>query len=261
MKKYCLTLLFLSFFAGNAHAFKVKHDFSVFIGPFNASETSFEYAVSPKNYHVKSEVKTFGIFDTLYPFEAQYATTGNIKNNKLETTSYKYKSKSRFNRREKLLIYDDNGMPVYRVSSKNGKEKKVNIEPNINNEDTTDLQTVFAEMARQYSQVKFCDSRLEVFDGKRRFDVIFRDEGQEQLDAGEYSPFKGTAHKCSLYIDKLGSEAEDLLWEVSSDRPIYFWILEDEASKAPFIAKIEIESTPLGKLQVYTKNITVEDNE
>ena len=102
---------------------------------------------------------------------------------------------------------------------------------------------------------------MEVFDGKRRFDVIFRDEGQERLDAGEYSPFKGTAHKCSLYIDKLGSEAEDLLWEVSSDRPIYFWILEDETSKAPFIAKIEIESTPLGKLQVYTKNIPVEDNE
>lgn len=259
MKKYGLFLLFLLIFGTKAHAFSVNHDFTVFLGPFNASKTNFEYAVSPEDYHVRSTVKTFGMFDTLYPFEAQYATTGKIKNNQLETSSYKYKSKSRFSRREKQLVYDGKGIPVYRISSKNGKEKKVNIEQNLNNKDTTDLQTVFAELARQYSTMKFCDSRMEVFDGKRRFDVIFRDEGKEELKPGKYLPYGGTANKCSMYIDKLGSDAEDLLWEVSSDRPVYFWILEDKESKAPFIAKIEIESTPLGKLQVFTHNITVKD--
>lgn len=259
MKKSGLILLFVSLFATKAHAFSVTHDFTVFLGPFNASKTSFEYAVSPDDYKVQSTVKTFGIFDTLYPFEAQYATDGRIKANKLETTNYKYKSKSRFTRREKRLIYDDKGLPIYRISSKNGKERKVNIEQNLDNKDTTDLQTVFAEMARQYNKVKFCDSRMEVFDGKRRFDVIFKDEGKEELKPNQYSPYSGMANKCSMYIDKLDSDADDLLWEVSSDRPIYFWILEEKSQKAPFIARIEIESTPLGKLQVYTHNITVKD--
>lgn len=58
----------------------------------------------------------------------------------------------------------------------------------------------------------------------------FRDEGKEEIKANEYSAFAGRAAKCSMYIDKLGAEGDDLLWQLSSDRPIYFWILKDAAS-------------------------------
>lgn len=260
MKKFLFLLTTLSLiFSTDAQAFGIKHDFTVFLGPFNASHTEFTYRLSPTNYEVKSDVKTAGIFDTLYPFRAEYATTGRIKDNDLETTSYKYKSQSRFNRRSKELIYDQQGNPIYRLSSKNDKTKKVEILPDIKNRDTTDLQTVIAELARQYNKVKFCDARLQVFDGKRRFDVIFKDEGQEQLTANEYSPYQGLAAKCSMYIDKLGAKGDDLLWELTSDRPIYFWILQDPKSQRPFIARVYIEQTPLGALNVYTKNITLEN--
>lgn len=259
MKKTLFTLFSLLCLCREADAFSVTHDFTVFIGPFNASQTSFTYALSPDSYAVASKVKTFGLFDTLYPFEARYATTGHIKNGKLETTSYKYQSQSRFTKRKKELIYNEQGVPVYRISSKNDKEKKVEITPDPKNNETTDLQTVFAELARQYNQVKFCDSRMEVFDGKRRFDVIFKDEGKEELAPNQFSPLTGTASKCSMYIDKLGSEGDDLLWQFTSDRPIYFWILADEKTGIPFIAHIEVEETPLGKMNVYTHNITIEE--
>jgi len=176
MKKLLLILTFIFSLPQAADAFSVNHDFTVFIGPFNASQTSFMYALTPQSYAVASKVKTFGLFDTLYPFEAKYATTGHIKNGNLETSSYKYQSQSRFSKRKKELIYNEQGIPVYRISSKNDKEKKVEITPNPENNQTTDLQTVFAELARQYNQLKFCDSRMEVFDGKRRFDIIFKDE-------------------------------------------------------------------------------------
>ena len=178
--------LFLSaailFKTATVQAFSVSHDFSVQIGPFDASRTNFEYALTPTEYRVESVVKTNGLFDTLYPFRADYATTGRINGDELETLSYKYKSKSRFSSRSRELVYDKNGVPLYRLSSKNGKEKKVDILPDAKNKDTTDLQTVFAELARQYNKLKFCDSRMEVFDGKRRYDVIFKDEGKEQLN-------------------------------------------------------------------------------
>ena len=198
-----------------AQAFSVRHDFSVQIGPFDASRTNFEYALTPTEYRVESTVKTNGLFDTLYPFRADYATTGKINGDNMETRSYKYKSQSRFTSRSRELVYDRNGKPLYRLSAKNGKEKKVDILPDAKNKDTTDLQTVFAELARQYNRFKFCDSRMEVFD--------------------------------------------DLLWDVTQDEPIYFWIMEDGVRKLPFIAKIEIDSTPLGRLQVLTQNITIKD--
>lgn len=177
----------------------------------------------------------------------------------METASYKYKSRSRFNSRRKELVYNNRGEPIYRISAKNDKEKKVEIEQRADNKDTTDLQTVMAKLALQYNQLKFCAARMQVFDGKRRYDVIFKDEGQDTLPATEKSPFSGTAAKCSMYIDKLGEKGDDLLWDLTKDRPIYFWIMEETNSKAPFIAKIKIDDTPLGELEVHTTNITIED--
>ena len=99
---------------------------------------------------------------------------------------------------------------------------------------------------------------MQVFDGKRRFDTIFKDEGTEEISANEYSPYAGTAHKCSMYIDKLLNDGDDLLWELTSEKPIVFWILEDKESKLPFIARIEVEDTPLGRLLAYTQTIQTE---
>ncbi len=257
MKKIGLILLFCLAFALPAQAGSVEHDFTVIIGPFNASKTNFTYSLSPESYSVKSTVRTSGLFDTLYPFKADYSTAGKIKKDRLETSSYHYSSRTRFNRRSKELLYNDKGIPVYRISSKNDREKKVAIEDSPDNRDTTDLQTVFAELAKQYNEVKFCDSRMQVFDGKRRFDVIFKDEGQDELKANEYSSIEGTAAKCSMYIDKLNSKDDDLLWELTSERPIYFWILEQNGK--PFIARVSIDETPLGPLNVYTSKVSIKD--
>ncbi len=257
MKKFVLFLLLGLAFAAPARSATVEHEFTVIIGPFDASRTAFSYSLDKDSYKIESTVRTAGMFDSLYPFRADYMTSGGIKGGKLQTQHYYYRSKSRFNRRSKELVYNEKGVPVYRVSSKNDKEKKVAIEENPDNAGTTDLQTVFAALSKQYNDVKFCDSRMQVFDGKRRFDVIIKDEGKEELSANQYSSLLGTAAKCSMYIDKLNSKDDDMLWELTSERPIYFWILEQHGH--PFIARVTVENTPLGRLDAYTSKVTVKE--
>ena len=257
IKKFLAAVWLATLLPNNACALAVKHHFTAFIGLFNASTAEFEYDLKPAAYAVRAIVRTYGTFGFLYPFEADYYTGGNIEGDFLETSAYRYTSKSRFNQRSKVMIYDENGLPVYAVSSKNGKEKKKAIEACTDNKNTTNLQTVLAAIARQYQKMGFCDSKIPVFDGKRRFDVIFRDEGTEEIKANEYSPYAGKAAKCSMYIDKLGAEGDDLLWQLSSDRPVYFWILKDKQSGAPFIARVKIDETPLGEMNVYTTKIEV----
>ena len=257
MKKIAQICTILLMLTTSAYATEVMHNFKVFIGPFEASHTSFSYKLTDSSYKVQSEVATYGFFNTLYPFKAKYYTDGNIKKNQLETSHYHYSSHTRFNHRTKELVYNEQGIPVYRISSKNEESKKVKLTDNPKNKGTTDLQTVLAELAKQYNEVKFCDSRMQVYDGKRRFDVIFKDEGKEELTANEHSPYSGLASKCSMYIDKLGEKGDDLLWELTSDRPIYFWILEH--SNKPFIARVLVKETPLGRLDVYTTKISIKD--
>lgn len=108
---------------------------------------------------------------------------------------------------------------------KTNKEKKVEITPDPKNNETTDLQTVFAELARQYNQVKFCDSRMEVLTANAALTLSSKTRVKKNWHPTSFLPATGTASKCSMYIDKLGSEGDDLLWQFTSDRPIYFWIL------------------------------------
>ncbi len=259
MSKIAAFVISFLFISSQAYAFGVKHDFFVTVGPFDASRTEFTYRLTPDNYQVTSTVKTNGFFDTVYPFTATYNTAGRISANKLITKDYSYTSRSRFNTRTKQVFYDKEGKPLYQISGKNGNNKKREFEEPATPADTFDLQTVIVKLARQYNLLGFCDSQMAVYDGKRRFDVVFKDLGQEDLAADEHSFYQGPAAKCSMHITKLLNEDDDSLWEFSANKPIYFWIAKDKKSGYPFIARISIEETPLGRLDAYTEQITVEE--
>lgn len=68
-----------------------------------------------------------------------------------------------------------------------------------------------------------------------------------------------TPQNAPCILTNSGQKGDDLLWELSSDRPIYFWLLEDSEKHKPFIARISIDDTPLGRLNVYTNKVTVKD--
>ena len=259
IQKFSLFFLSALLWSIPAQAFSVTHNFFVTVGVFDASRTDFSYTLTPSAYQITSTVRTNGLFDTLYPFIAEYKTSGKITRGKMITTDYGYISKSRFNTRGKKVFFDENGEPSYRISSKNGKDKKQPFDKSPSPADTFDLQTVLAKLTKQYNELGFCHARFAVYDGKRRFDVVAQDEGTETMTANEHSFYTGEAAKCSFHIDKLLSEEDDTLWEFSANKPIYFWIAKDKKTKHPFVARIQIKETPLGELNAYAEKITIED--
>ena len=258
MKKIITILLISLIFPSMAKAFTVKHNFFITVGIFDASKTQFSYTLNPHDYKVASKVMTNGFFNAVYPFEANYITSGKIKSSQMVTLDYNYEAKSKFNTRTKKVFYE-NGKPISQVATKNGKEKRKEFTPSSTPADTFDLQTVIAKIAKQYNEVSFCDSTLKVYDGRRRFDVVFKDEGTENLTANEHSFYSGKASKCSMHIKKILSEDDDELWEFSANKPIYFWIARDTKNNHPFIAKIFIKDTPLGELTAHTTDISIEE--
>ena len=258
MKKFTIVFLICLIFPSLANAFTVKHDFFVTIGLFDACKTEFSYTLNKNNYKISSKITTNGFFNTVYPFEANYITSGTIKNSQMTTIDYNYESKSKSKKRSKKVFYE-NGEPIYQITSKNGKEKKRKFKPSPTPADTFDLQTVIAKITYQFNELGFCDSILKVYDGKRRFDVVFKDEGSENLTTDKHSFYNGPTAKCSMYIKKVLSGDDDQLWELSANKPIIFWIAKDAKKGYPFITKIFIKNTPLGDLTAHTTNITIKE--
>lgn len=253
--KKALVILFALLPLESAQAVMTKHSFNAFAGPFNIAKVDFEYELGKDDYAITSNVETNGTVDVLYHFIGNYATKGIFNGSKLVTKDYFYQSQTRFSKRNKKIVYNENGEPLKAIYNKNGKEKTKKLTQR--KADFSDLQSVFAFMVRKFYLTGDCASKTTLFDGRSFFDVEFRNAGEEYVEKTKYSPFNGKAKKCTMYINKKKEEGDDTLWQTMSSVPIYFWILKDAATNLPFIAKILVENTPLGDINAYTTKIEV----
>lgn len=94
----------------------------------------------------------------------------------------------------------------------------------------------------------------EVYDGKKHYKVIVRDEGTENRYF-DLLKRTGNSYKCSIYIENLKNNNDNILWDVSAEKPIYLWIGADVGTKLPFVLEIRIDSTPLGALKVTPRTV------
>jgi len=256
MKFFISCLIFLCIFAIPVNSKMLEQDLNVNIGVFDAAKVKMVYSLENKSYAFSSNVETDGLFGNFYYFSALYSTKGKISNNELITQDYNYISKSSSNIRSKRLVFDNSGKLIERISAKNNKEKKVQIKMPDTKFDANDLQTIFAQLALQLKNNNFCAMEKEVYDGKKTYKISAKDEGKSILNDNDII-YKGETLKCSIIIKRTDSEDDDLLFSATADKTIKFWVAYEQ--EMPFIAKIEIDSTPLGKLKAYTTKVNVKD--
>ena len=232
----------------------MEQDLNVEIGVFNAANVKMSYSVDDTTYAFSSVVETAGFFSKLYHFSATYSTTGQINNEKFITKDYRYVSQSRSHTRTKEIVFDKNGTLIERKSSKDNKEKNVKVDLANHQFDFNDLQSVFAYLTKQIRENKFCDMQKKVYDGKKSYTISIKDEGLDYIEDKNEK-----ALKCSIFIKRTDNKDDDLLFDSTAERPVYFWVGQEKQSLLPYVIKIEIDSTPLGKLKAYTTNVNIKE--
>ncbi len=237
------------FFNINARASSFDENMGVKIGVFDAANVRLKYAKDDNKYNIKADVKTANFFGSIYPFLGIYEANGEILKKGVKPFVYKTKTKSRSHERTKTILYDGKGKAYKRISTKDDRKNEVDIKNVPNSADAGDLQTVFAEMIENFIENRDCKLVREVFDGKKHYKVIAKNEGVENRWF-EYMQKSKNAYKCSLYIENLKENNDNILWDVSAEMPIYLWIEINPKTKMPKILEIRIDSTPLGALQV-----------
>lgn len=243
--------------ASYARAAGITQKMDVRIGVFDAATVVFKYNEPHNRYDISALVQTENLFDTLYPFKAEYTSKGRVNGGDVVPELYQTKSRSRSHIRTKKIFYDARGVAYKRISTKDKKESIRLIENVPPSADAADLQTVFAELIWQFKQKKSCQLTREVYDGKKHFRVVVKDDGAETRYF-DFSKRQENAYKCSLYIENLKDNNDNVLWEVSADKPIFLWIGQDKKTEMPYVLEIKIDSTPLGALKVTPKSLDID---
>ena len=239
-------------FASVAQTATVEQTFKVEIGIFDAANVNISYTFDDKNYQFLSYIQTAGLFDKFYSFQASYLTKGIILQNLFQTSDYHYKTKSSSHVRTKQLLFNEKGILISRLSSKDTKEKQVDIKLPKEKIDAYDMQTVLAMLVQNFKEKQSCQMQKTVFNSKRIYKVLIKDEEKEILNGKD-------VYKCSFYIKQENMDKGDLLWQTTAERPVYFYIAQDQKTKLPYLAYLKIPSTPLGALTADMINLRIKE--
>ena len=257
MKKIFSAAVLFCTFALSTKAATLTQNFDVRIGIFDAAKVSVSYTLG-NTYAFSSEIKTSGMFDTFYSFKAQYNTSGILQNGAFITKNYHQSTKSSAHTRTKSLIFNEKGILQKRISTKDEYENSVDVILPDTMPDAFDIQTVLLMMLSALQTKDTCALNKTVFNSKKTYHISIEDEGMTEYKSKK-TPFAGNARKCLAFIHQEKTEKGDLLWQVSAERSIVFYLMQDKKTGLFFIPEVNISSTPLGDLNAYAKTYEIKD--
>jgi hypothetical protein len=195
----------LAFFPGSGRAadgdpYTQTMTYQVYGSGFNALSAQVKISYKKGNaYHIEMAAWTRGFLAALAPWSGSFATSGKQSGGKNLSRSHKSVSIWRDEPETKTYTFD-NGKLMKLVINDNGKDKSPKkLEPELT-ANTTDFLSAILTMLEAVGDKKPCTGSADIYDGKRRYTVLFRDLGEEQLGATPYNIYDGAATKCETEV-------------------------------------------------------------
>ena len=114
--------------------------------------------------------------------------------------------RSCYNNSNKEYFYKKDGTFDKLTITEDGQDKSPGeIESQLTNQ-TIDMLAASMNVMAQAKTSKKCEGTSEVFDGKRRFKLIFKDVGNETLIKTRYNIFDGNTAKCTVEIEPISGK-------------------------------------------------------
>jgi len=174
--------------------------YNVYAGGFRALQASLALALEQKEYKVELDAKTEGFIGKLFPWAGKYETSGTKQKNILKPAAYEATSIWKDEEKQTRLEFK-NGLLKTRYETETGHpDSKTDIEAALA-KDAVDMLTGAITLLQHTDGMESCEGTVPVFDGKRRYNLHFKDAGQGTIYESRYSLFHGEALKCIIEVE------------------------------------------------------------
>lgn len=176
--------------------------YGIYGGGFQALNIDITYDLNKTDYDARMNAKPYGVLGKLLPWAGKYETKGIIKNATLIPIEHDRISAWRDDKSHVIMSYKNGQFSQLKeISDEKGKNSSriVPVEQDLS-QDTVDLVTAVTDMLVRSTDKNDCTYSKEVFDGRRRFRMTFKDEGTQNLVKSAVNIFGGTAHVCRMEL-------------------------------------------------------------
>lgn len=176
--------------------------YQLYIGGINAVEANLNVAHTEKEdrYHLFLDAKTRGFLGKIVPWSGSFETYGWAKTENGDKPE-QHESISIWRKEKEVKTYSygkDGSFKDYKVIEA-GKDKTRPLTDELV-QGTIDAMTAALQVMRAVANGQPCEGSSEVFDGKRRFKLVFNHNMDEELSTTKYNAYSGIAAKCTVEV-------------------------------------------------------------
>lgn len=244
-----------------AAADPVKATYRVFVGGVTALDVDATLDVTGDRYRIAMSAVTGGTIGRLFSWRSDSQSDGHVRGDDLRPESHRQTSQLRGEPRNVTLTYGPQGDVSTSVTPPAEKDDREPVPPDLQR-GTLDPLTAALDLLFAVGANQGCDRSLPVFDGRRRYDMVFSEVGRRIVDPSRHSIFSGIAQQCRVTYKPVAGYARSSsgggFWQRSNpaDRPpVNLWLAPVAAGYPPLPVRLETDSD-FGGVVVHLTGIT-----
>ncbi len=231
----------------------------VYLGGFNLGNVGLKTSFTGNSYSAVSRLKTAGVVNSFYEAIIDASSTGVVANTGLLPKKYNSNTNNEKQNQKVDLTYTTAGIELFAEPEYNVARFPVTEDQKRGTLDPLS-GIVYSLSGVSHSTSKPCGDTVRVFDGRRRYDIELKFEGQDKVKSdGGYS---GPAIKCTVIYKQLAGFKPNLN-KGKTVPSITAWFATIESSSGgpvkKFIIPVKIMTeTPYGVALGHARKITID---
>jgi hypothetical protein len=230
-------------------------DYKIYIGGLEALSATATIGQDAARYDVEIKAVTAGAVGRMMPWTVTIGSKGNVAGEVLQPLEHAQASNFQGKDRSVVLRYDGHGGFIDRKVLPDAQEDQRDEVPADMTRDTLDIVSGVLAGLRAVDHTGSCTSRVPVFDGRRRFDLVYSDDGHETLESSGVAIYGGDALKCAVKVEPVAgfwrkNQKKFFSRKVNGEDqvvPIEVYIARVGAAKVEVPVRIE-STSPFGPL-------------
>lgn len=228
-------------------------DYAVYVGGFRLVDIAFDARLADGAYRMTMDLKSEGMLTWMIDWSMSAYSEGKREDGTIVPVRAGHDSRWNGKKRWIRMDFPDGGAPTARTMppvDETAQARKVSLRDRLGARDLAGgvLSTLLSTGATDS-----CTHSEPVFDGKRRYNLVFRELGRETLSPSDYSPFGGETVRCAMSIERIAGFREGgSRYRWMSDGTAVVWVGRPFPDAPPMPVRLQID-TSFGPLFAHLK--------
>lgn len=183
--------------------------YDVYAGGFHVVDAKLDVDLNPKGkYRLELSAATQGFLRNLAPWDGVFLTHGwrDGKTGVVRPELHESVTVWKDEKETKTYRYNKDGtFREYRIKDPENNGEPKDVDPALT-QHTTDALTATLSVMQEIAKKNVCEGSDEVFDGKRRYKMIFQHKQDVALKGTQYNVYAGPAVECTIEVKPVAGE-------------------------------------------------------